>query len=243
MDGASKFVRGDAIAGLIITAVNIFGGIVIGITRHGMDASSAADVFTKLSVGDGLVSQIPALIVSLAAGLLVSKGGNRGAAQLAVIGQLGYYPRALAVAAALLGLLSFMPGLPFFPFMLLASAFAGVAYVVPKRRREAQEREAAVQAEEESKVARDAEKNSVKESLRIVEIELVLGKQTSAHLMLQRDELAHRVQKMRRRFAARYGFVVAGDQAVGRPGASIRSPTRSRSTARPSPRSRCGSAT
>ena len=74
MDGASKFVRGDAIAGLIILAVNIFGGIVIGVTRHNMPISSAADVFTKLSVGDGLVSQIPALIVSLSAALLVSKG-------------------------------------------------------------------------------------------------------------------------------------------------------------------------
>jgi flagellar biosynthesis protein FlhA len=77
MDGASKFVRGDAIAGLIITAVNIFGGIIIGVTRHDMNISHAADVFTKLSVGDGLVTQIPALIVSLAAGLLVSKGGTR----------------------------------------------------------------------------------------------------------------------------------------------------------------------
>ena len=74
MDGASKFVRGDAIAGLIITAVNVFGGIVIGVTRHDMSLASAADVFIKLSVGDGLVTQIPALIISLAAGLLVSKG-------------------------------------------------------------------------------------------------------------------------------------------------------------------------
>src|SRR6185503_18711708 len=99
MDGASKFVRGDAIAGLIITAVNIFGGIVIGVTRHGMSLQDSADVFTKLSVGDGLVTQIPALIVSLAAGLLVSKGGTRGSAEKAVLGQLGAYPRALFVAA------------------------------------------------------------------------------------------------------------------------------------------------
>ena len=78
MDGASKFVRGEAIASLITIAVNIFGGIIIGVTRHGMPLSKAADVFTQLSVGDGLVSQIPALVVSLAAGLLVSKGGTRG---------------------------------------------------------------------------------------------------------------------------------------------------------------------
>ena len=171
------------------------------------DAASAADVFTKLSVGDGLVSQIPALIVSLAAGLLVSKGGNRGAAQLAVISQLGNYPRALALAGSLMALLAFMPGLPFLPFMGIACALAAVAYTVPRRRQEELHRARAVKLQEEDKV-RESEKNSIKESLKIVEIELVLGKQTSAHLMMKRDELAHRVQKMRRRFASRYGFVV-----------------------------------
>ena len=102
MDGASKFVRGDAIAGLIILAVNVFGGIVIGVTRHGLTLAAAADVYTKLSVGDGLVSQIPALIISLAAGLLVAKGGTRGSTEKAVLGQLGNYPRALFVAALLM---------------------------------------------------------------------------------------------------------------------------------------------
>lgn len=97
MDGASKFVRGDAIAGLIITAINIFGGIVIGYFRHGMPIGEAADVFVKLSVGDGIVSQIPALVVSLAAGLLVTRGGTAGTADKAVLDQLGGYPRALSV--------------------------------------------------------------------------------------------------------------------------------------------------
>ncbi|SJZ82186.1 flagellar biosynthesis protein FlhA [Consotaella salsifontis] len=207
MDGASKFVRGDAIAGLIITAVNIFGGIIIGVTRHGMDAASAADVFTKLSVGDGLVSQIPALIVSLAAGLLVSKGGTRGAAQSAVLGQLGYYPRALWVAAGLMIVLAVMPGLPMLPFLFLASLMAFTAYTVPRQRAEI-ERKAEVKRQQEEAKVKEAERVSVKESLRIVEIELVLGKQLSAHLMLSRDELAHRVQKMRRRYASRFGFVV-----------------------------------
>ena len=207
MDGASKFVRGDAIAGLIITAVNVFGGIIIGITRYGMTASEAADVFTKLSVGDGLVSQIPALIVSLAAGLLVSKGGTRGAAQTAVIGQLGYYPRALAVASVLMALLSVLPGLPFVPFFLIAGLLASVAYMVPRQRAELLRQEAETLSNEK-KAQQEADRTSVKESLRIVEIELVFGKQMSAHLVLSRDELGHRVQKMRRRFAARYGFVV-----------------------------------
>ena len=135
MDGASKFVRGDAIAGLIITAVNIFGGIIIGVTRHGMTLGEAADVFTKLSVGDGLVTQIPALIVSLAAGLLVSKGGTRGAAEKAILGQLGYYPRALMVASVLMGLLALVPGLPFLPFFAVLGVAVGViAYTIPRNR-------------------------------------------------------------------------------------------------------------
>ena len=126
MDGASKFVRGDAIAGLIILAVNIFGGIVIGVTRHGLPLATAADVFTKLSVGDGLVTQIPALIISLAAGLLVAKGGTRGSADKAVIDQLSGYPNALFVAALLMAVLGLVPGLPFLPFALLGGLMAFV---------------------------------------------------------------------------------------------------------------------
>ncbi|MDP8919845.1 MAG: FHIPEP family type III secretion protein, partial [Pseudomonadota bacterium] len=128
MDGASKFVRGEAIASLITIAVNIFGGIIIGVTRHGMELSKAADVFTQLSVGDGLVSQIPALVVSLAAGLLVSKGGTRGQAQQAVLDQLGAYPRALMVASALMFVFAIMPGLPMIPFLLLGGCMAFIAY-------------------------------------------------------------------------------------------------------------------
>jgi flagellar biosynthesis protein FlhA len=120
MDGASKFVRGDAIAGIIITFVNSFGGIIIGVSRHGMDVSSAADAFIKLTVGDGLVTQIPALIVSLAAGLLVSKGANRGTVESSIIKQLGAYPRALSVSAAMLGVMALVPGLPFLPLQYLA---------------------------------------------------------------------------------------------------------------------------
>ena len=122
MDGASKFVRGDAIAGLIILAVNIFGGIVIGVTRHGMPLGQAADVFAKLSVGDGLVSQIPALIVSLGAALLVSKGGTRGSAERRCSTSSSHFPRALLVAALLMFVLALVPGLPFLPFAVLGGA-------------------------------------------------------------------------------------------------------------------------
>jgi flagellar biosynthesis protein FlhA len=207
MDGASKFVRGDAIAGLIILAVNIFGGIVIGATRHNMPLAQAADVFTKLSVGDGLVSQIPSLIVSLAAGLLVSKGGTRGSAEQAVLGQLVKYPKALFVAALLMFLLAVVPGLPFFPFAVLGSLMAFVGYAVPARIARDHAADLARAAAVDLQAQKDA-KESVKESLKSVEIELCLGKQLSAKLLLSQGELVHRVTKMRRKFAQQYGFVV-----------------------------------
>ncbi len=207
MDGASKFVRGDAVAGLIILAVNIFGGILIGATRHGMALSDAADVYTKLSVGDGLVSQIPALIVSLAAALLVSKGGTRGSADQAVLSQLANYPRALFVAALLMGLLALVPGLPMFPFAVLGSVLAFVGYTIPRRRAERAAASVAQvkAAEQEAKVEAAS---SIKESLKTVEIELVLGKQLSGKLLAADGELGLRVAKLRRKFARQYGIVV-----------------------------------
>lgn len=207
MDGASKFVRGDAIAGLIITAVNIFGGIVIGVTRHGMSLADAADVYTKLSVGDGLVTQVPALIVSLAAGLLVSKGGNHGSADKAVFGQLGNYPRALLVAALLMAVLAVTPGLPFLPFALLGATMAFTSYAIPRRRAQVEAAEVAKVKAAERKAEEEA-RQSVKESLKIVEIELCLGKQLATQFLASHGELANRVKKMRRKFASQYGFVV-----------------------------------
>jgi len=207
MDGASKFVRGDAIAGLIITAVNVIGGIIIGTARHNMSLAEATDVFTKLSVGDGLVSQIPALIVSLAAGLLVSKGGTRGSAEKAVLGQLGRYPRALSVAGLVVAVLAVAPGLPFFPFAVLAGMLGFVAVAIPRRRAEAKA-EADARAIAARQQADEEARSSVKEMLRAVEIEVCLGKQISGALLSAHGELAQRVAKMRRKFARQYGFVV-----------------------------------
>src|SRR3954454_4172360 len=161
--GASKFVRGDAIAGLIILAVNILGGIVLGVTRHKMSLGDAADVFTKLSVGDGLVSQIPALIVSLAAGLLVSKGGVRGSTEKAVIGQLGNRPRALLLAAVLMFVLALIPGLPFAPFAALGGTMAFVGAAIPKRVAARESAEAARKAEADLQAAAEV-RESVQES-------------------------------------------------------------------------------
>jgi flagellar biosynthesis protein FlhA len=207
MDGASKFVRGDAIAGLVILAVNIFGGIVIGVTRHGMPLSSAADIFTKLSVGEGLVSQIPALIISLAAGLLVSKGGTRGSTEQNIVRQLGNYPKALYVASSLLFVLALMPGLPFMPFGLLGGTMAFIAYATPRQAAKQRATEEAKRVEDEKRTQEES-KDQLKEYLKAPAIELCLGKQLAARLLLSQDELAHRVGKMRRNFAKQYGFVI-----------------------------------
>ncbi|MQB33463.1 flagellar biosynthesis protein FlhA [Rhizobium rhizogenes] len=207
MDGASKFVRGDAVAGLLITCINIFGGIIIGYFRHGMQIGQAADVFVKLSVGDGLVSQMPALIVSLAAGLLVSRGGTAGSTDQAVMDQLSGYPRALAVSAVLMGILAVMPGMPFFPFITLCGLLASGAWLIP--RQVAAENKLLRDAEEKKVMqTKEMEKDSVKSVLKTSEIELALGKIVSTRLLGAHQELAFRVGKMRKKFATQYGFVV-----------------------------------
>ncbi len=127
MDGASKFVRGDAVAGLMITAINLVGGLVIGVAQQGLSVAEAAHTYTLLSVGDGLVSQIPALIVSTAAGLLVTKAGVSGRADKALFGQLSAYPRALGVTSGLMAALALLPGLPMLPFLALAATAGWLA--------------------------------------------------------------------------------------------------------------------
>jgi flagellar biosynthesis protein FlhA len=207
MDGASKFVRGDAIAGLLITGINMFGGVIIGYARHDMQIGEAADVFVRLSVGDGLVSQIPALIVSLAAGLLVSRGGQLGSTDEAVIDQLGGYPRALFASSGLLFLLAVMPGLPFVPFVLLGAGMAFGSWIIP-RQRDQKARAEAQEVHRSEQEEKDKEKDSVKSILKTAEIELVLGKQVATKLLGSHEELAFRVAKMRKKFATQYGFVV-----------------------------------
>lgn len=207
MDGASKFVRGDAVAGIIILIVNIFGGVIIGITRHGMTLTSASDVFTKLSVGDGLVSQIPALIISLAAGLLVSKGGTHGSTEKAIISQIIKYPNALFMASALMIILCIIPGLPIFPFLILGLILSFFGITIPLRNRKIQEAEIeALNALEERNRA-DA-RSSIKEQLKPVDLELCFSKELSATLLSNYSEIANRVAKIRRKFAREYGFVV-----------------------------------
>ncbi len=129
MDGAAKFVRGDAIAALLITFINILGGLAIGLVRHGMAFADAAATFTTLTVGDGLVSQIPALLVSTAAGIVVTKGGTEGSADAALMRQLGGNPKPLALAGGAAAVLALMPGLPALPFFALAGMAGAGAYL------------------------------------------------------------------------------------------------------------------
>ena len=129
MDGAAKFVRGDAIAALLITVINIVGGLAIGVIRHGMPFAEAAATFTTLTAGDGLVSQIPSLLVSTAAGIVVTKGGTEGSADVAMMRQLGGNPKPLAMASGAAVVLALMPGLPMLPFLALAGLAGGGAWL------------------------------------------------------------------------------------------------------------------
>ncbi|MDJ0823848.1 MAG: flagellar biosynthesis protein FlhA [Paracoccaceae bacterium] len=132
LDGASKFVKGDAIAGLLITLLNLVMGFIMGVFVHGMAAGNAFETYAILTVGDGLVSQIPAVIISIAAGLLLARGGAVGATDLAVAGQLGGHPAALATVAVLMALFALVPGLPFLPFILGGAVLGGTAYYLAK---------------------------------------------------------------------------------------------------------------
>lgn len=127
LDGASKFVKGDAIAGLLITALNLVMGLIIGIAVHDMPLSRAFETYAILTVGDGLVSQIPAVVISIAAALLLARGGATGATDIALMAQLGRHPAAIATVAVLLALLALVPGLPFIPFILGALTLGGCA--------------------------------------------------------------------------------------------------------------------
>jgi flagellar biosynthesis protein FlhA len=133
LDGASKFVKGDAIAGLLITGLNIIVGLLVGTMMHGLPIGQAFETYAILTVGDGLVSQIPAVIISVAAALLLTRGGAKGAADVSFFAQLGRFPAALATVALLMALFAIVPGMPFVPFMLGAGVLGAAAYLAAKR--------------------------------------------------------------------------------------------------------------
>lgn len=139
LDGASKFVKGDAVAGLLITVLNLVMGIIMGVVIHGMPLTSALETYAILTVGDGLVSQIPAVIISIAAGLLLARGGATGATDLAVATQLGRHPSALLAVAVLMALFALVPGLPFVPFMAGSLVLGGLAWHLARRPEKSEE--------------------------------------------------------------------------------------------------------
>ncbi len=212
MDGASKFVRGDAIAGLLIVGINIVGGIIIAVAQKGMSFSDASQTFTLLSVGDGLVSQMPALIVSTAAGLMVSKAGVEGATDKALMSQLSFYPQALAMVAAVMGIVAVLPGMPTIVFGSLAGAFGALAYYAFKRR---DARAAEVKAEAAT-AAGPAKEESIASALALDLLRVELG---YGLLPLINDVQGHRItdqiKALRRQLAQEMGFVMP---AVPHPG-------------------------
>ncbi|MFY8094134.1 MAG: flagellar biosynthesis protein FlhA [Niveispirillum sp.] len=210
MDGASKFVRGDAVAGLVITFINIIVGMIIGIAQKDMEFLEAGQTYTLLTVGDGLVSQIPALMVSLAAGLMVSKSGSTGSTDKAVLGQLTFYPTALGLTAAVVMAIGLLPGMPKIPFGLLAIGLAAAAYYLPKTKL----MRAALEAEQETQAAAAAapapvadEPISTALAIDLVRLELGYGL-----LSLISSEAGHRltdqIKGLRRQLAGEIGIIM-----------------------------------
>jgi len=206
MDGASKFVRGDAIAGLLVVLINVIGGMVIGIIQQNLSFTDAAHAYTLLTVGDGLVTQVPALIVSTAAGLLVSKAGVSGAADKALLGQLSGYPKALGMSAAVMLVMSLLPGIPMIPFLMLGGGAAALAYTINRRNK------LAIAAE--TKKTETAQATPVEEpmsaALKMDDLKIELG---YALLPLVNapdgsDRLTEQIKALRKSLAIEMGFVM-----------------------------------
>jgi flagellar biosynthesis protein FlhA len=212
MDGAAKFVRGDAIAGILITLINVIGGIVIGTSQMNMSMADAASSYTMLTVGDGLVSQIPALIVSIAAGLLVSKGGVSGTTQSALFTQFSRYPRALVLTSVLMVLLAILPGIPPLPFLFLGACSAGMAWYAFKNFIEPDTRTPqaiAIAAEEEQKQLAKPQEESIAETLAMDTIRLELGYGLLSLVNSETgNKLTDQIKGLRRQLAEDMGFIL-----------------------------------
>ena len=204
MDGASKFVRGDAIAGIVITVINIVGGLIIGMAEYNMPLSEAGSIFTKLTIGDGLVSQVPAFLVSLAAGLLVTRSTQKSNLPQQFIGQLFSRPQAMAITGAFLGVLVFTD-LPRTPLMVMGAACIGMARVMTQSEKE-QQAEAAQQAEKE-KAAPVEER--IEDFLTVDPMELEVGVGLIRLADPKRGgDLLERIQRVRQSVAGDIGIIM-----------------------------------
>lgn len=199
MDGASKFVRGDAIAGLLITAINIIGGFIIGTIQQGMSVAQAARTYTVLTIGDGLVAQIPALLISTAAGIVVSRAGTETDLGRDITSQVFVNPKSLATAGVVMASLGLVPGLPHMPFFLLAASAGGLAYALSKPKAE-------------DKAAQQppapAQEPSIETYIEIEPLTLEIGYGLIPLVDASRPELLNKIKAMRRQLAAELGFIV-----------------------------------
>ena len=206
MDGAAKFVRGDAIAGLVITLINIVGGIIIGVAQQDMTLAAASHTYTMLTVGDGLVTQVPALIVSVAAGLLVSKAGVTGSADKALFAQLSSYPSALGLSSFLMGALALLPGIPMLPFLALAGVTGTGAWLVSTGQVKIR-RQAAAKADSAAKTP--VLEEPIATALQIDNVRLELGYGLLSLINNERGQrLTDQIKSLRRQIAAELGFVL-----------------------------------
>ncbi|MEW5790317.1 MAG: flagellar biosynthesis protein FlhA [Pseudomonadota bacterium] len=207
MDGASKFVRGDAIAGILIMLINVIGGFIIGVLQHGLPVAEAARNYTLLTIGDGLVAQIPAIIISTAAGIVVSRVATEQHLSQQIVGQLFAKPEVIALTAGIIGLLGLVPGMPHFAFLTLALAGGTAAWYMAQRQRQA----VAAVAEGPPETASAAEPVEVGWD-DIVPVD-PLGLEVGYRLIPmvdrgQNGELLHRIKAVRKKFAQELGFLV-----------------------------------
>ncbi|MEP8736726.1 flagellar biosynthesis protein FlhA [Enterobacter hormaechei] len=209
MDGASKFVRGDAIAGLLIMAINIIGGLIIGVMQHDMTLSAAGEAYTLLTIGDGLVAQIPGLVISTAAGVVVTRVVNEQDVGEQMVGQLFTSPRVLALSAAVTGLLGLIPGMPNLVFLLFTSSLLGIAWWLRGQEGKAKKTGAAPSAPTRA----EADVAQVNEATwSDVQMEDVLGLEVGYRLIPmvdheQQGQLLTRVRGIRKKFAQQMGFL------------------------------------
>ena len=209
MDGASKFVRGDAIAGLLIMAINIIGGLVIGVMQHDMSAGVAGETYTLLTIGDGLVAQIPGLVISTAAGVVVTRVANDQDVGEQMVGQLFTSPRVIVLAAGVIGLLGLIPGMPNFVFLLFTAALLGIAWWLRGREGDVK-KSGSVQADADAAEDDVAQVNEATWS--DVQMEDTLGLEVGYRLIPmvdheQQGQLLTRVRGIRKKFAQQMGFL------------------------------------
>lgn len=208
MDGASKFVRGDAIAGLMIVGINVVAGMIIGMAQGGMTFSQAADIYTRLTVGDGLVTQVPSLLISVAAGMLVTKAGVQDSVDKALFNQLAGYPRAIGTAGALMGLMAVVPGMPFFPFAILSAGMGTAAVLLDRSQRRTAEEEAKQSAQQMTMTAPPAEE-PISTALKMDLVRLELGYGLLQLISNPKTlKLTDQIKALRRAIASEMGFIM-----------------------------------